>query len=121
MASAGVNRADSGGFTGCGSDGGRPGRRAELDGFERGDRRAYCFGRRPVPTLVAPRAIACALAVPLLTVIIDASALLGSLAAELTVGRSTNTLFWNKTLVFLRLADVVPQRSKRRFLGWWWR
>jgi phospholipid/cholesterol/gamma-HCH transport system permease protein len=75
------------------------------------------LGADPVPTLVAPRAIACALAVPLLTVIIDASALLGSLAAELTVGRSTNTLFWNKTLVFLRLADVVPATLKTAVFG----
>jgi phospholipid/cholesterol/gamma-HCH transport system permease protein len=75
------------------------------------------LGADPVPTLVAPRAIACALAVPLLTVIIDASALLGSLAAELTAGRSTNTLFWNKTLVFLRLSDVVPATLKTAVFG----
>ena len=66
------------------------------------------LGADPVPTLVAPRAIACAVAVPLLTVIIDASALLGSLAAELTAGKSTMRLFWSKSLVFLRLSDVVP-------------
>src|SRR5271166_258991 len=66
------------------------------------------LGADPVPALVAPRAIACALAVPLLTVIIDASALLGSLAAELSAGKSTIPLFWSKSLVFLRLSDVVP-------------
>ena len=44
------------------------------------------LGADPVPTLVAPRAIACALAVPLLTVIIDVSALGGGLAAELAAG-----------------------------------
>jgi phospholipid/cholesterol/gamma-HCH transport system permease protein len=75
------------------------------------------LGADPVPTLVAPRAIACALAVPLLTVLIDASALLGSLAAELTAGRSNSTLFWNKTLVFLRLSDVVPATLKTAIFG----
>ena len=35
------------------------------------------LGVDPVPSLVAPRAMACALAVPLLTVILDASALAG--------------------------------------------
>jgi phospholipid/cholesterol/gamma-HCH transport system permease protein len=75
------------------------------------------LGADPVPTLVAPRAIACALAVPLLTVIIDASALLGSLAAELTAGKSTSSLFWAKSLVFLRLSDVVPATLKTAVFG----
>src|SRR4029077_1821836 len=75
------------------------------------------LGTDPMSTLVAPRAIACALAVPLLTVIIDASALLGSLVAELTVGRSDSTLFCNKTLVFLRLSDVVPATLKTAIFG----
>ena len=75
------------------------------------------LGADPVPTLVAPRAIACALAVPLLTVIIDASALLGSLAAELAAGKSTIPLFWSKALVFLRLSDVVPATLKTAVFG----
>jgi phospholipid/cholesterol/gamma-HCH transport system permease protein len=75
------------------------------------------LGADPVPTLVAPRAIACALAVPLLTVIIDASALLGSLTAELTAGKSTTSLFWTKSLVFLRLSDVVPATLKTAVFG----
>jgi len=75
------------------------------------------LGADPVPTLVAPRAIACALAVPLLTVILDAFALLGSLAAELTVGSSTIGLFWNKSLVFLRLSDIIPATLKTAVFG----
>jgi phospholipid/cholesterol/gamma-HCH transport system permease protein len=75
------------------------------------------LGADPVPTLVAPRAIACALAVPLLTVIIDASALLGSLAAELAAGKSTIPLFWSKALVFLRLSDVIPATLKTTVFG----
>ena len=75
------------------------------------------LGADPVPTLVAPRAIACALAVPLLTVIIDFSALLGSLAAELTAGKSTISRFWTKALVFLRLSDVIPATLKTAVFG----
>ncbi len=75
------------------------------------------MGADPVPSLVAPRAIACALAVPLMTVIVDASALLGSFVAELAAGKSTPALFWNKTLVFLRLSDVVPATLKTAVFG----
>ena len=75
------------------------------------------LGADPVPTLVAPRAIACALAVPLLTVILDASALAGSLVMELSAGTSTIELFWNKTLLFLRLSDIVPATLKTAIFG----
>jgi phospholipid/cholesterol/gamma-HCH transport system permease protein len=75
------------------------------------------LGSDPVATLVAPRAIACAVAVPLLTVVIDMAALLGSLAGELMAGKSNSTLFWNKTLVFLRLSDVVPATLKTAIFG----
>ena len=75
------------------------------------------LGADPVASLVAPRAIACALAVPLLTVLLDASALLGSLAAELTTGKSTIGLFWSKSLVFVKLSDVIPATVKTAVLG----
>jgi phospholipid/cholesterol/gamma-HCH transport system permease protein len=75
------------------------------------------LGTDPMTSLVSPRAIACALAVPLLTVIIDASALLGSLAAELAGGKSTAALFWSKSLVYLRLADVIPATLKTAVFG----
>ena len=75
------------------------------------------LGTDPMSTLVAPRAIACALAVPLLTVVIDGSALVGSLVAELVAGKSTAALFWSKSLVFLRLSDVVPATLKTTVFG----
>jgi phospholipid/cholesterol/gamma-HCH transport system permease protein len=75
------------------------------------------LGVDPVPSLVAPRAIACALAVPLLTVILDASALLGGLGAELAAGKLTAPLFWSKTLVFLRLCDIIPATLKTVVFG----
>jgi phospholipid/cholesterol/gamma-HCH transport system permease protein len=76
------------------------------------------LGADPVPSLVAPRAIACAFAVPLLTVILDAFALLGSMAAELALGNSSTGLFWNRTLVFLTLHDVIPATLKTAVFGW---
>jgi phospholipid/cholesterol/gamma-HCH transport system permease protein len=75
------------------------------------------LGADPVPSLVAPRAMACALAVPLLTVILDAAALLGGLAAELAAGKLTAALFWSKSLVFLRLCDIIPATLKTVVFG----
>ena len=75
------------------------------------------LGADPVPSLVAPRAIACALAVPLLTVLIDASALLGALVGEVTAGKLSPLLFWRDSLVFLRLSDVIPATLKTAVFG----
>jgi phospholipid/cholesterol/gamma-HCH transport system permease protein len=75
------------------------------------------LGAHPLPTLVAPRAIACALAVPFLTVILDASALIGGLGAELTAGSLTAPLFWERALVFLRISDVGPATLKTAVFG----
>src|SRR5262245_1756470 len=52
------------------------------------------LGAQTIPSLVAPRAIACALAVPLLTVVIDASALGGALLAEVSAGKLSPVRFW---------------------------
>ena len=49
--------------------------------------------------------------------IIDAAALVGSLAGELAAGKSTPALFWSKSLVFLRLMDVVPATLKTAVFG----
>jgi phospholipid/cholesterol/gamma-HCH transport system permease protein len=75
------------------------------------------LGADPVPSLVAPRAIACALAVPLLTVMIDASALVGAMVGELTAGKLSPMVFWRDSLVFLRLSDVIPATLKTIFFG----
>ena len=75
------------------------------------------LGADPVPSLVAPRAIACALAVPLLTVLIDASALVGALVGEVTAGKLSPLLFWRDSLVFLRLSDVIPATLKTAVFG----
>jgi phospholipid/cholesterol/gamma-HCH transport system permease protein len=75
------------------------------------------LGAPPVPTLVAPRALACALAVPFLTVVIDAAAVLGGLLAERTAGGLSPQVFWQRALLFLRLADVVPATLKTAVFG----
>ncbi|WP_246196574.1 MlaE family ABC transporter permease [Aquisphaera giovannonii] len=75
------------------------------------------LGTDPVAGLVAPRAIACALAVPLLTVVIDASALVGALTGELTGGKLTPLRFWRDSLTFLRMADVIEATLKTAVFG----
>lgn len=75
------------------------------------------LGSDPVSSLVAPRALACALALPLLTILVDASALLGALAAERLAGGMEPGLFWRRCLMFLRLADVIPATLKTVVFG----
>ena len=75
------------------------------------------LGAAPVPTLVAPRVIACALALPLLTVLIDASAQAGGLLAEMLAGSLTAQAFLRRSLDFLRLRDVVPATLKTGAFG----
>jgi len=75
------------------------------------------LGADPVSSLVAPRAVACTLAVPLLTVLVDASALAGALAAESVAGKLSPQLFWRQSLVFLRLSDVIPATLKTAVFG----
>src|SRR5262249_33519728 len=75
------------------------------------------LGADPVPCLVAPRAIACALAVPLLTVIIDTSALVGALTGETAAGKLSAVLFLHDSLVFLPLPDVIPATLKTAVFG----
>src|SRR5262249_14689116 len=75
------------------------------------------LGASPIPALVAPRALACALAMPLLTVLIDASAMLGGLVAELAAGSLSARAYGTRSLDFLLLADVVPATLKTAVFG----
>jgi phospholipid/cholesterol/gamma-HCH transport system permease protein len=75
------------------------------------------LGAPPIPTLVAPRAIACALALPLLTVVLDAAAVLGGLTAEQLAGTLSAEAFWQRSLEYLRLSDVVPATLKTGVFG----
>lgn len=75
------------------------------------------LGSDPIAGLVAPRTIACVLALPLLAVLVDAAALVGALAAEATAGKLSAGMFWRQSLVFLRLSDVVPATLKTAAFG----
>jgi phospholipid/cholesterol/gamma-HCH transport system permease protein len=75
------------------------------------------LGAPVVPTLVGPRLLACTLAVPLLTVVIDASALAGGLIAELAAGSLSVQVYSREAFNFIRLSDVVPATLKTAVFG----
>ena len=75
------------------------------------------LGANPIPTLVAPRVWACLLAVPLLTIWLDAAAIAGGLLAELVAGSLSARLFWARCLDFLWLQDIVPATLKTAIFG----
>ena len=75
------------------------------------------LGAPVVPTLVGPRVLACTLAVPLLTIAIDGSALVGGLIAELAAGTLSAQVYWRGVPVFLRLSDVIPATLKTAVFG----
>ncbi len=75
------------------------------------------LGAAPLPSLVAPRVIACAVAVPLLTVVIDAAALGAGLAAELSAGSLSTATFGARALDLLALTDVIPATLKTAVFG----
>ena len=54
---------------------------------------------------------------PLLTIVLDAAALLGGLAAELAGGSLTITAYGARCLDYLRLADVIPGTLKTAVFG----
>lgn len=75
------------------------------------------LGAPPVPTLVAPRALACAAALPLLTVVLDAAAVLGGMVAEQVAGSLSAQVFWTKALAYVQLCDIVPATLKTAVFG----
>ncbi len=89
---------------------------ASMDLTEELDAREI-LGAPTIPTLVAPRAAACLVATPLLTVCMDASALVGGWIAELVAGDLSTQLFFIRALDYLRLVDIVPATLKTAVLG----
>jgi len=75
------------------------------------------LGALPIPSLVAPRVFACMLALPFLTVVIDAAAILGGMCTELLAGSLSAPVFWHKSLIFLRMSDVIPATLKTAVFG----
>ena len=80
---------------------------ASMDLTEELDAREI-LGSPTIPSLVAPRAAACLVALPLLTICMDLSALLGGLVAEWVAGDLSTQLYFARSLDYLRLVDIVP-------------
>ena len=75
------------------------------------------LGAPVVPTLIGPRVLACTLAVPFLTILIDAAALGGGLCAELLAGSLSPDVYGRRAFDFIRLSDVIPATLKTAVFG----
>ncbi len=75
------------------------------------------LGFSPMTLLVAPRLLACVLALPLLTLFIAYLALASGYAAEAIGGSLSATQYLNETLRVLTLHDVVPATLKTAVFG----
>ena len=75
------------------------------------------LGAPTIESLIAPRAVACLAAVPLLTLILDLAALIGGLLAEAIGGSSPLMLFQTHYFDYIRLADVGPSTLKTGIFG----
>jgi phospholipid/cholesterol/gamma-HCH transport system permease protein len=71
----------------------------------------------PMRRLVAPRVLACMLALPFLAVFIDYVAVLSSYAAEAVGGTMTWTQYRLECLRYLRLIDAIPATLKTVVFG----
>jgi phospholipid/cholesterol/gamma-HCH transport system permease protein len=78
---------------------------------------AQVLGVRIVPRLVAPRVLACMLALPVLTIFVDYVALLSGYGAEAVGGTMTWTEYSRASLEYLRLADVILATLKTCIFG----
>ncbi len=77
----------------------------------------HVLGVSPERRLVAPRVLACMIALPLLTLFIDYVALLTSFLAEATGGNLTWTQYRLEMLRYLRLIDAIPATLKTVVFG----
>jgi len=71
----------------------------------------------PVGRLVAPRVLACMIALPLITVLVDHVAILSAYLAEAVGGNLTWTMYHQESLRFLRLSDAIPATLKTLVFG----
>jgi phospholipid/cholesterol/gamma-HCH transport system permease protein len=76
------------------------------------------LGQSPLRLLVAPRVLACMLALPLLTAFIIYFALGGSYAAEALGGNMSWMRYRTESLRGLRLEDVLPATLKTTVFGY---
>jgi phospholipid/cholesterol/gamma-HCH transport system permease protein len=75
------------------------------------------LGLSPLRELVAPRVLACMIALPILTLFIAYLALLAGYLAEAIGGSMTATQYANECLRVLTLRDVVPATLKTVVFG----
>lgn len=75
------------------------------------------LGLSPLRELVAPRLLACVLALPLLTLFILYLALLSGYVGEALGGTLSWTQYWSACLAPLRLGEVVPAVLKTAVFG----
>jgi phospholipid/cholesterol/gamma-HCH transport system permease protein len=75
------------------------------------------LGAPVILTLVAPRVLACVAAAPLLTILIDAAALLGGLLGESCWGSISSEAFLARSFDYLKLADAIPATLKTAAFG----
>jgi phospholipid/cholesterol/gamma-HCH transport system permease protein len=76
------------------------------------------LGVSPLKQLVAPRVLACVLALPLLTVLMIYLELLGSFGAELIGGNMGWTQYQNACLKSVRLEEALPALAKTLVFGY---
>ncbi len=79
---------------------------------------AQVLGVAILPRLIAPRVLACVLALPLITIFIDATALLSSFAAEQVGGTMSWKEYHRECLAYLKLQDVIPATLKTMVFGY---
>lgn len=75
------------------------------------------LGSPLIGALVAPRVLACVVALPLLTLLLDHAALFGGMLAEQVGGTLTTQAYATKSLDFLWLRDLVPATLKTSIFG----
>jgi len=76
------------------------------------------LGQNPLRELVAPRVLACMLALPLLTTFVNYVALTAGYLAEMLGGSMATQQYLNATLRLLYLSQVVPALAKTVLFGY---
>jgi phospholipid/cholesterol/gamma-HCH transport system permease protein len=75
------------------------------------------LGSPLIGALVAPRVLACVVALPLLTLVLDHAALLGGMLAERVAGSLSPQAYGLRSMDFLWLRDLVPATLKTAVFG----
>ena len=75
------------------------------------------LGAPTISSLIAPRAVACVLAVPLLTVILDLFALIGGLTGEMLGGSAPIDAFQGHFFDLIRVGDAATATLKTSVFG----